>query len=190
MIFRLLHPVAAPHANLASIQDDSSILVLFSPFAFPFVVFRLLFFRQSLLMPSYECRHAIRTPLMCAVMTGNFAIFKTILHAFNQLFTSPVRICSHSYLACVCCVCIFCCCCCCYYPLLLLLMMMILSPFPTLFTSPVGSCDYCCHCCYSHHHAQPKPFVGLVSLHTAMLAYVVVFGVVAPWGLLHIAASL
>ena len=34
---------------------------------------------------------------MCAVKTGNFAIFKTILHAFNQLFTSPVRICSHSW---------------------------------------------------------------------------------------------
>lgn len=37
---------------------------------------------------------------MVAVKTGNFAIFKTILHAFNELFTSPVRDatlpCSHS----------------------------------------------------------------------------------------------
>eukprot|EP00903_Cladosiphon_okamuranus_P017019 g15686.t1 len=47
--------------------------------------------RQSLLNPSYECRHAIRTPLMVAVKTGNFAIFQTVLHAFNQLFTSPVN---------------------------------------------------------------------------------------------------
>ncbi|CAM9613703.1 unnamed protein product [Pylaiella littoralis] len=45
--------------------------------------------RASLLTPSYECRHELRTPLMCALRTGNFAIFKTIMHAFNTLFTNP-----------------------------------------------------------------------------------------------------
>lgn len=43
-------------------------------------------------MPSYECRHAMRTPLMSAVRTGNIAIFNTIMHAFNALFPNPVSI--------------------------------------------------------------------------------------------------
>lgn len=46
--------------------------------------------RSALLMASYECRHALRTPLMCAVQTANFAIFTTIMHAFNRLFTAKV----------------------------------------------------------------------------------------------------
>eukprot|EP00752_Nemacystus_decipiens_P002652 g2481.t1 len=44
--------------------------------------------RSSLLTASYEPGHKLRTPLMCAVRTGDFAIFKTILHAFDGLFSS------------------------------------------------------------------------------------------------------
>ncbi|CAM9904219.1 unnamed protein product [Scytosiphon promiscuus] len=50
--------------------------------------------RSALLMASYECRHALRTPLMCAVQTANFAIFTTIMHAFNALFTNKANRCA------------------------------------------------------------------------------------------------
>ncbi|CAN0039037.1 unnamed protein product, partial [Scytosiphon promiscuus] len=44
--------------------------------------------RSALLVASYEGRHALRTPLMCAVQTANFAIFTTIIRAFDSLFTA------------------------------------------------------------------------------------------------------
>ena len=43
--------------------------------------------RSALLSASYDCRHALRTPLMAAARTGSYAISTTIMNSIDRLFS-------------------------------------------------------------------------------------------------------
>lgn len=46
--------------------------------------------RSALLVRGYDCGPTQRTPFMCAVARGNFAVFVSVMHAFDGLFFSAV----------------------------------------------------------------------------------------------------
>lgn len=42
---------------------------------------------DALVYPSTFAEHNFRTPLMAAAATGKFALFRTVLHAFEDCFS-------------------------------------------------------------------------------------------------------
>lgn len=42
---------------------------------------------STILEPSHDAKHGLRTPLMAAAATGDVAVFTTIMHAFERMFS-------------------------------------------------------------------------------------------------------